>query len=686
MRAMRLLLVGLVACSAAPRTESPREIAPPVAAKRPHDVVSPHGTRSDPYYWLRDKTPETIAYLEAENAYAKAMLAPAQPIEDALVKEMRARVEEDSTSVPFVEDGFAYYTRYERGKQHAIVARKPAAGGAEQVLIDANQLAAGKAFYVVGDWAVSPDGRLLAWTEDLAGKNQFALHVKDLASGKLLADTATNLAPTLVWANDNKTLFFVGRDPISLREDRVFRHVIGSGQDELVYHEEDSSFYVDIGVTKSRKYITIDMDATTISETRLIDADHPSSPPAVFRARQADRIYDLDHLDDTLYVRTNDRGDNFRIVAIDKTGNERELIPPRDDTFVQSFTVSRHFLAVSVRRGGLARIRVVPRGKVAFDVDSDEPAFAMGLVDVPDPDAARVRYTYDSLTSPNATYEVDIDGHRTLLQREQTPSYDPARYTSEYLHAGDVPISLVHRKDLPRDGKAPILLLGYGAYGDSFEPAFDRERVSLLDRGWVVAIAHVRGGAELGHAWYEAGRLLEKKHSFTDFIAVAEYLRAQHYGNRLYADGGSAGGLLVATVANMRPDLFTAIIAWVPFVDAVTTMLDESLPLTTNEYDEWGDPREREAYDYMLSYSPYDNIGAHPYPALYVRTGLADGLVSYHEPAKWVAKLRATATGRAPLLFETDMHAGHGGTMGRYDSIREEARAYAFLLWIDVRQ
>jgi oligopeptidase B len=688
------LLVLLVACSSAPATPTPkpRVADGPVAARRPHDVVSPHGTRDDPYYWLRDDTKQdraVIAYLEAENAYAQRVLAKQQPLEDELFAEIRARVDEEETSVPVRENGWDYYERYERGKQHELIARKR--DGKEQILLDGNELAKGHDHYTIGDYAVSRDGALLAWTDDTVGRLQYTLHVKDIASGKVFADTAANVAPTVVWANDNKTLFFVGRDETTLREDRVMRQAIG-GAAELVYKEADAAYYVDISATKSRKYIAIELEATEVTETRLIDADRPAAAPTVFIPRGGEHIYGIEHFEDRFYIRTNDGGDNFRLVSV-APGKQADrkawqsILAHRDDTFVEDFAVYRNCIAVGVRRDGLRRIHVIA-GKRAFDVDAGDPTYVMDLVDTPDPAQARVRYTYDSPTTPTTTFEVDpATGERTRLQQESVPTYDPAKYKSEYVRAAAkdgarIPISIVARKDTPRDGTAPILVLGYGAYGVSLDPVFDRERTSLLDRGWVLAIAHVRGGAELGHAWYDGGRLLEKKHTFTDFIAVTEFLVAQKYAarDRVFAEGGSAGGLLVAAVANMRPDLYRGMIVWVPFVDVVTTMLDESIPLVTNEYGEWGDPREKAAYDYMLSYSPYDNVRAQAYPALYVRTGLHDGLVPYHEAAKWVAKLRATKTDTRPLVFEIDMHAGHRGVSGRYDAIREEARAYAFLV------
>lgn len=405
----RWLLLVAVACSAPPAAVRPseREVPPPVAARRPHDVVSPHGTRSDPYYWLRDKQdPAVIAYLEAENAYARSVLAPLQALEDRLFAEARARLDEESTSVPVLKDGYYYYGRYEHGKQHEVHARKRTLDGPEEVLLDGNALAAGKAFYAIGDYAVSRDGRMLAWTDDAVGRLQYTLHVKDLATGKLLPDTATNLAPSVVWANDGKTLFVVGRDPTTLREDRVMRHVIGGGFD-VAYREEDAAYYVDVGVTKSRRYITIELDATTLSETRLIDADRPASAPVVFWPRRADHVYELDHFEDRFVVRTNDGGDNFRLVAM-PAGQQADhrawqtLVEHRADTFVEDFAVYRGFVAAGVRRDGLARVRVVPAHRPAFEVEAGDPTYAMSIVDTPDPAQVRVRYAYDSLIAPPA--------------------------------------------------------------------------------------------------------------------------------------------------------------------------------------------------------------------------------------------------------------------------------------------
>ena len=657
------------------------EVTPPVAAKHPHAVTSPHGTREDPYYWLRDDTrkdPAVLAYLEAENAYGAKMLAPAKPLEDKLVAEMSARVDENESTVPVLEDGYWYWTRYEAGKQRPIYMRRKDGGSAE-VLLDANQLATGHSFYAIGDYAVTRDGKLLAWTDDSVGRNQFELHIRNLETGVLFADGEHAIAPSVEWANDNKTLFIVGKDPTTLREDRVLRHPLG-GKTELAYQEANAAYYVDIHHLKSRKYIAITLDETTTSETRLIDADAPNEPPTVFRARKEDVRYDIEHIRNFV-MRTNEGAPNFKLVEI-QFGVERPLMPARD-AFIEDFAAYRNFVAVEMRRDGLKHIELVEASRTR-EIRADERPSTMSLIDTPDVDAHSIRYAYESLVTPETTYEIDVDTQeKRLLKRDKVPTYDATKYKTEYRHAGRVPISIVYRKDTKLDGTAPLLVFGYGAYGDTLDPTFDRTPVSLLDRGWVYAIAHVRGGEELGQSWYDDGRLLAKKHTFEDFIAVTEYLIANKYGNRAYAEGASAGGLLMGAIANMRPDLYRGIVAWVPFVDVVTTMLDASIPLVTNEYDEWGDPTDKTAYDYMLSYSPYDNVGPHPYPALYVRSGLWDSQVQYYEPAKWVAKLRATKRDDNLLVLETDMHAGHEGSSGRFEAIREYARAYAFMLYVD---
>jgi oligopeptidase B len=706
-RASRAVVLSiLVACGPAAKTPehaAPAGEAAPKAAVRPHDVPSPNGSRSDPYYWIRDdkrQDPEMLGYLASENAYTARMLAPAKPLEETLFGELRSRVKEDDASVPELDDGYWYYTRYETGKQQPIRARrKGTMAAAEELLLDGNQLGAGHDFYRIGSFAISRSGSLMAWTDDSIGRNQYVLHLKDLNSGQVLADTASNVTPGIAWASDDRTVFYVGKDPTTLREDRVFRHTLGAtGADELVYKEDDASYYVGIQLTKSKRYIEIEMGSTTNSEVRLIDAQRPAAPPRVFLPRSKDHLYDIDHLDGFFVMRTNVDAKNFRLVVVadGKEGDRaswKDLIAHRADTLVESFAVYRTFIAASVRNGGLRKIEVLPGTQPAFFLDAPEPAYAMTVIDTPDADAKVVRYQYDSMTTPSSTYEADVSTkQRKLLKQQPVPGYDPTKYTSEYLHViardgTQVPISVVYKKDTRRDGNAPLLLYGYGSYGISTEPSFNSSAVSLLDRGWVYAIAHVRGGEEMGRGWYEDGKLLHKQNTFTDFIAATEFLVANHYAARdqVFAEGGSAGGLLMGAILNMRPDLYRGVIALVPFVDVVTTMLDESIPLTTNEFDEWGNPKQKASYDYMMSYSPYDNVKPQAYPSIYVHSGLWDSQVQYYEPTKWVAKLRATKKDQNLVVLDVDMTSGHGGASGRFDRLRQTARAFAFLLYVHDR-
>lgn len=682
----------------APKPEGP---VPPVAERRPYQVPSPNGTREDPYYWLRDDTrkdPAVLGYLAAENAYTKAVMAPYAATEDALFAEMKSRVKEDDSSVPQFDNGYWYYARFETGKQYPIHARRKGTMQApEQIVLDGNQLAEGKPFFAIGTYSVSRDGKLVAWADDTVGRNQFALHVKDIATGKLYSDTATNMAPRIAWANDNKTLFFVGKDDKTLREDRVYRHVLG-GTDELAYKEDDASYYVSLAPSKSHRYVMFIAEATTNSEVRLADADKPATAPVVFIPRGKDHIYGVDHLGNRFVMRTNEGGKNFRLVEIPsaKTAADRktwkEIIPHRADTLLEDFALYNTFIATTIRTGGLRKVSVLPTKGAAFLVDAPDPSYAMTVIDTPDPASKRVRYAYDSMVTPSSVFEIDVaTKKKELLKQQPVPGYDASLYATEYLHATaadgtQVPISVVYKKTTPRDGSAPLLLYGYGSYGISMEPR-QGQFVSLLDRGWVYAIAHIRGGQEMGRAWYEDGKLLKKMNTFTDFNAAAEFLVAQKLAKRdqVFAMGGSAGGLLMGAIANLRPDLYRGIVAQVPFVDVVTTMLDESIPLTTNEFDEWGNPKEKGAYENMLSYSPYDNVKAQAYPSIYVKSGLWDSQVQYYEPAKWVAKLRATKTDKNLLVFDVDMTSGHGGASGRFNRLRDLAKAFSFVLAVHER-
>jgi oligopeptidase B len=700
-----LWLPVLVACSSAPAKPTAKPQAgpkPPVADKRPHTITSPNGDRQDPYYWLRDDTrkdPAVLGYLRAENDYAKASLAPVASLETTLLTEMRSHIEQDDASVPILDDGYYYYAKYSTGQEQPVYARKKGSTSAtEEIILDGNALATGHEFFQFGQHVVSRDGRYLAWVDDVVGRRQYTLHVKDLSTGTMLPDTATNVTTTLAWANDNHTLFYTGKDATTLREDRIIRHELGTTDDKVVFQEPDTSYYVSLKRTKSRRYIQITLDATTNSEIRLIDADRPTTEPHVFLPRGKDHIYSLDHIDGHFVILTNANAKNFRLVQVAE-GHEAErsewhdLIAARDDQLVEEFAVYHHFVAATVRTGGQRKVLVLAGRLPPYYVDANEQAATMSVIDTPDPTTRKVRYAYSSMISPPSVYEVEVDTRaKTLLKQEPVPGYEPARYDSLYLHATasdgtQVPISVVFRKDTRRDGKAPLLLYGYGSYGYTIEPRFDANRLSLLDRGWIFAIAHIRGGEDMGRSWYEDGKLMHKTNTFTDFIAATEFLIAQKYGARdqIFAEGGSAGGLLMGAILNMRPDLYRGVIAEVPFVDVVTTMLDESIPLTTNEFDEWGNPKNKAAYDYMLAYSPYDNVKAQPYPSIYVRTGLWDSQVQYYEPTKWVAKLRATKTDDNLVVMDVDMAAGHGGKSGRFDELKDVARKYAFLLFVHDR-
>ena len=632
-----------------------------------------------------------LAYLAAEQHYGEQVMAGTTELQAKLFEELKARVAEDDSSVPTFDNGYWYYTRFEAGKQQPIYARRKGAMSArEEVLLDGNALGEGHSFFAIGGRAVSRDNKLLAWTDDTVGRRQYVLHVKDLTSGKLLPDTAQNVATRVVWANDNKTVFFVGKDATTLRENSVWRLPLGAAAVQ-VFSEPDGSYYVDIDATKSRRYIVILESAETNDHDLIVDANQPSAPPREFLPRTTDTLYAIDHLGGRWVMRTNDGAKNFRIVEI-PDGKQadrhvwKELVATRADTYIQDTALYDHFLALTIRSGGLAKVEVHPWGKPAYVLDAPDPTYAMAVEDTPDPHAAAVRYSYDSMVRPSSVYEADVQTRAaTLLKQQPVPTYDPAQYTSEYLHATasdgtTVPISVVYKTTTKRDGSAPLLVYGYGSYGLSMEPRFSTSTVSLLDRGWIYAIAHIRGGQELGRAWYDDGKLMNKRNTFTDFIAASEYLVTNGYGDKheVFASGGSAGGLLMGAVLNLRPDLYRGVAAIVPFVDVVTTMLDDSIPLTTNEFTEWGNPKEPDAYRYMLSYSPYDNVKPQAYPAIFVHTGLWDSQVQYYEPTKWVAKLRATKTDRNPLVFDIDMTSGHGGASGRFDRLHLVARELAF--------
>jgi len=676
---------------------------PPDAARHPHQVRAPFGAvREDEYYWLRDDLrakPQVIAYLEAENTYADAVLAPLQPLQDKLYDEFVGRIKQDDSSVPFRERGWWYYTRYEAGQDYPVHARRPDRGGRydasapEEVLLDVNAMAAGKDYFSVGDYEVSQDNRLLAWAEDAVGRRQYTIRFRNLETGELYPDVIGGVAANLVWADDNRTLFYVENDPETLLTVRVRRHVLGTpaADDPVVYEEPDDSFYMGVDRSRDDRFICIEVESTVSSELRYAPAADPREF-AVLAPRARDVEYQADHLGDRWVIRTNDAGaTNFKLVTAPSGAASREqwtdLVPHRDDVYIEDYDLFDGFIAIGERSGGLERIRVLRDDGEAF-VEADEDAYSMGLDVNSEHDTDWLRYGYTSMTTPESTYELNVrTGERRLLKQQPVPGYDASLYETQRLWATArdgtrVPVSLVYRKGYRPDGTGALFQYAYGSYGHSIDPSFSSTAVSLLDRGVVYAIAHIRGGQEMGRGWYDDGKLLKKKNTFTDFIDVTDFLVGEGWAapGRVAAHGGSAGGLLMGAIANLAPDRYRVLLSQVPFVDVVTTMLDASIPLTTNEYDEWGNPEQREYYDYMLSYSPYDNLSAQAYPAMFIGTGLWDSQVQYWEPAKYVARLRDLDTGDGPIVFRTNMDAGHGGKSGRFRRYRELAEMYAFAL------
>jgi oligopeptidase B len=678
--------------------EGPR---PPVAQARPHEVASPNGSRIDEYYWLRDDTrsdADVIAHLQAENAYTASMLAHIKPLEDRLYAEIVARIKQDDSSVPYRKRGYWYYTRFEEGREYPVHARRKGGLDApEEVVLDGNLLAAGSEFFQVGAIAVAPGDQLIAYTEDRVGRRQYTLRFKDLVTGELLPDAIGQLDAEVVWSADGRSVLYVEKHPQTLLPYRVRRHELGTAvaDDPLVYELEDPSLYLTVDQTKDEKYLLIFGGGHDATEARYARADDPALEFTLMLAKEDGHEYFPDHFDGRWIIRSNWRAPNFRLVEV-PVGSEadrdawRELMAHREDASIEDFSIFSRFMAVNERTGGLLKLRIRPwsGGEDSF-IASGEAAFVTELGTNLELDSNLVRYTYTSLTTPLSTYDYDVgSGRKQLLKREPVLGpFEPADYVTEYRWAeardgAQVPVSIVYRKGCPLDGSAPLLQYGYGAYGLSMDPVFSASRLSLLDRGFIYAIAHIRGGQEMGRRWYEGGKLFNKWNSFNDFIDVTRFLVREGYADpaRLFASGGSAGGLLMGAIANAAPADYRAIVTHVPFVDVVTTMLDEDLPLTTLEYVEWGDPREERDYRYMLSYSPYDNVLQQDYPAMLVITGLWDSQVQYFEPAKWVARLRRLKTDQNPLLLRTNMEAGHGGKSGRFQRYRETAEEYAFLL------
>ena len=665
---------------------------PPRAPRKPV-LTEVHGQkRADDYHWLRNKQSRQVrAYLKAENDYTAAMMKPSQSLQKTLYREMLARIKETDVDVPYRDGGHFYYSRTRKGKQYRIYCRRPGSvDGPEQVILDVNEAAKGHKFYALGAFDVSPDGNLLAFSSDTTGFREYTLQWKDLRDGRVLVDRIEKVR-SVAWASDNRTVFYVVEDAAK-RAHRVYRHVLGHSQDQLIYEESDTRFSVSVARSRSNAYLFLTSHSATTSEVRTLRADDPSGVPALVLARTPEHEYYVDHGHGVFYIVTNDKGRNFRLVsapvADPSVRQWKQLIAHRDDVMLEGVEVFARHLVAHERCGGFPRLRVLRLADANEHlIEMPEPVYSAGGGANMEFDTEVFRFHYGSYITPDSEYDYHLDTRaRTLLKQREVKHYDPSKYRSElhYAAARDgtrIPISLVYRINRRRKAAQPLLLTGYGAYGYALDANFGSTRLSLLDRGVIFACAHVRGGGEMGKRWHDEGRMLHKTNTFTDFVACAQHLIREHYTDpsRLVIEGGSAGGLLMGAVTNLRPDLFRAVVAEVPFVDVISTMLDASLPLTTGEYEEWGNPNEKKYYDYMAGYSPYDNLAPGRYPAMLVETSLNDSQVMYWEPAKYVAKLRTLKTDANPLLLRTNMDAGHGGASGRYEYLKEIAFTYAFI-------
>lgn len=674
----------------------------PVAQRRP-TLLSRHGhQRRDDYYWLRERdNPATLAYLNAENAHFDRIMQPTEALQETLYREIRGRVVEQDTTAPYRDGDYWYYARFERGSEYPIYARRQHDLDApEAVILDVNALADGLPFVSVRGLSLSPDHSKLAYAIDTVGDLRYRLVVLDLATGEMLANTADNIAPGVAWSADGGMLFFVANDPQTMRSHRVLRQPLDSAASVDVYIEQDETFSVSVDTTRSRDFVQLVSVSTTTTEVRLLDAHAPERAAVVFAERKRDHEYYVDHDGEYFYVCSNDQALNFRLARTRQPGTPPaawdEVVPHRDDVLLEDFELFERFLVLEQMRAGLTEIEIIERATGASHLlEFDQPAYTASLGDNHVYTATTLRFEYESMTTPASVFDYSMARRERQLVKQDTVlggfaagDYRAERLTLTARDGTGVPVSLVRHRDTPVDGSAPLLLYAYGAYGHSILPGFSSARLSLLKRGFICAIAHVRGGSDLGRHWYDAGKLANKQNTFDDFIDVARALVRAGYSrhDRMYAAGGSAGGLLIGAVINQAPACFHGAIAAVPFVDVVTTMLDDTIPLTTGEYDEWGDPRRPRDYRTMLAYSPYDNVRRQDYPHLLITTGLHDSLVHYWEPAKWVAKLRARRVNRGLLLLHVNMAAGHGGASGRFESIRDDAREYAFLLLLEQRR
>ncbi len=673
-------------------------LQPPIARTQPKELASPHGTRTDNYYWLNEPdNPAVIDYLKAENAYFDQQMAPVKELEEQLFQEMKGRIKETDESVPYRDNGYYYYARYEAGGEYPLYCRKKGSlDGPEEILLHGNEMGQGHAYFAIGGYEVSDNNELLAYSTDTVSRRLYTVRFKNLATGELYPEQIENVEGAGVWAADNQTFFYAKKDVETLLPYQIYRHTLGAdpAHDVLVYEEKDNTFYTHVGRSKSKKYLQIVLSSSLSSETRYLDAATPTGEFAVFLPREDDHLYEVEDANGQYYVRTNWQAPNFRVVCtpLDSTAKTswQDVIPARPEVFIDQMELFRDYLVLNERKDGLLQLRVI-RWQDRRDeyLKFSEVAYTATIGTNPEFDTQVLRFHYTSFSTPVSTYDYDMATRQQTLRKEQPVlgNFAKSDYVEErtFVPARDgklIPISIVYKKGFAKDGTGPLLQYAYGSYGYSLDPTFSAARLSLLDRGFAYVLCHIRGGQELGRQWFEDGRMLRKINSFHDFIDCSEYLIAKQYTApaKLFAMGGSAGGLLMGGIINMRPDLYKGVLAAVPFVDVVTTMSDESIPLTTGEYDQWGNPADKPYYDYMLSYSPYDNVRAQAYPNMLVTTGLHDSQVQYYEPAKWVAKLRALKTDHNLLLLHTDLEAGHGGASGRFQALRDVARQYAFML------
>ena len=674
--------------------EAPKAKIIPKKLKKHNEI------RIDNYFWLNDReNPEVIDYLNQENAYYESMTAHTKDFQKELFEEMKGRIKEDDQSVPYLYNGYYYITRFEKGQDYPIYSRKKGSLEAkEEILFDCNELAKGHSFFQLGGLSVSPDNRFASFGTDMVGRRIYTIKIKNLETNEILSDTIENTTGGSVWANDNQTLFYTRQDKVTLRADTIYKHKLGTDakDDVLVYEEKDETFNVSVGKEKSKKYIVIGAESTMTTEYRILNSDTPDADFKVFQPRVRGLEYSISHFGDSFYILTNkDKATNFKLMKTPENATEKkhwkEVIAHREDVLIEDIEIFRNYLVVEERSNGLNHIRIMPwNGEGEYYLPFGSETYNAYTTTNVDFDTDILRYSYQSLATPSSVIDFNMKTKGKEIKKEQAVlggQFDKNNYVEERVWATaqdgtKVPISMVYRKEVKKDGTNPLLQYAYGSYGVTMEPYFSTTRLTLLDRGFIFAIAHIRGGEDLGRQWYEDGKLLKKKNTFTDFIDCSRYLIQEKYTSpaHLYAEGGSAGGLLMGAVINMAPELYNGVIAQVPFVDVVTTMLDDSIPLTTGEYDEWGNPNNKKYYDYMLSYSPYDNVKEQAYPNMYVSTGLHDSQVQYWEPAKWIAKLRTHKKGAAVLYLNTNMDAGHGGASGRFEAIKEVAKEFAFLL------